>query len=53
MKHICCDTEKMDPIVRNDNYIHCQLSGRELNMTHLVKTNSYVTSATPFTTKTL
>ncbi len=47
-----CDTEKMDPAALNDNYIYCQLSGREFNMKHLAETNNYNTSAAPFTTKT-
>ena len=47
-----CDTEKMDPAALNDNYIYCQLSGREFNMKHLTETNNYNTSAAPFTTKT-
>jgi len=42
----------MDPAALNDNYIYCQLSGREFNMKHLAETNNYNTSAAPFTTKT-
>ena len=48
----CGDTEKMDLAAFNDNYIYCQLSGREFNMKHLTETNNYNTSAAPFTTKT-